>query len=496
MKHNLLLLCCLIAGITGYAQTKNVIVDYQVPTNEINCFEHFNYNQQPGRNKINTYLLAKLSQMVYTERLDFELRKLKNPATFPSANFKSNQLNSSSNNGFEANFAKRFSHWFYDINKMPVRPRPANLPISQVATNVNKSLQIVPVSKLGEPIKNVNSSAASSQTPEIEKYLRDSIAFEKTKPQFKFLNKRQDFANITFANHEVRIPGFDPEVMVISTEEYIVITWRGTDDVYKGDAWEWIGTDFYFFPVNADGPLSGAKMHAGMWTSFKVIRNKLMNTLNSFEAKAKNKKIFITGHSLGGGMAMIAAPYLEGNGYNVAGVYSFAGPRVIGDQKYVDKCNQLLGAKKIQRFEYGVDPITKFWSPTLYFSSFKIPGIRNWWSATADSDGDEFYDTDERYYPMTLNPFEYNGYKKVTIDRLNGDMGNIASFLLYAKDAVAGNTERPKDIRGFSMSDFGHHNPGYYTEKAYDVLSSGDKERLPKPSRTYPFVMPGVNGNK
>jgi hypothetical protein len=507
MKKQITLLLCVVSGLGLSAQTVNVSPGYTIPAKEINCFRHFNHNQAPGRNKINTYLLSKLSQMVYTERLDFELRKLRNPSTFPSAGFRSDDLNSSSNAGFEVDFAKRFSHWFYDINAKPQRPVALNIgtPIAGVNDKVVNTDKLV----INNPNITTNTSqelpgGRTVQSPKtttttvsaMEKFIADSIAFEKSKPQFKFLNKREDFASFSFAANEVRIPGFDPEVMVISTEEYIIINWRGTDDIYKDDAWEWIATDFYFIPVAADGPLAGAKMHAGLWTSFKIIRTKLMNTLNAFEAKSKNKKIFLTGHSLGGGMALLSAPFLAGNGYNVAGVYSFAGPRVIGDQEYVNKCNSLLGQQKIQRFEYGVDPVTKFWSPALYFSAFKIPGVRNWWSATAGNSNDEFYDTDERVFPMTMNPVEYNGYSKERIDRLNGDIGNLVSFLLYAKDAVAGNTERPKDLRGFVLADFGHHNPGYYTLKAYAVLSETDKAKLPAPENTFPYVFPGVNGNR
>jgi len=513
----LLLLLIIISNLSGKAQTNNVYPYYNIPQKEINCFKHFNHNQQPGRNKINTYLLSKLSQLVYSERLDFELKKLKNPTNFPPSNFNSKNLNSINNSNFEVDFTKRFSHWFYDINSKPIRPVPVNqnlIPSTKLANNkilnnkneiTNNNInikqrektQMLNDDKINIPNNKIDLANNTKKQPTaIEKFITDSIAFEKTKPKFKFLNKSQDFASIQLADNEVRIPGFDPEVMVVSTEDYIIITWRGTDNIYKEDNWEWVGTDFYFVPVPGDEPLNDAKLHAGMWTSFKIIKDKLMNTLNIFEAKTKNKKIFITGHSLGGGMALISAPYLAGKGYNIAGVYSFAAPRVIGDQQYVNKCNSLLGKQKIQRFEYGVDPITKIWSPALYFSSYKIPGVRNWWSADPNSTNEEFYDTNEREYPMTYNPVEYLQYSEMKIERLNGDMGNLASFLLYVKDAEKGNTERPKDVRGFTLVDFGQHNPTYYTLKAYQVLSDNDKAKLPKPESTYPYVMPGVNNNK
>jgi|GEM_PF-1490404 len=511
MKTGMLLFCGAFIYVAAHSQTGtvNATVDYNIPAKEINCFENFNHNQSPGRTKVNTFLLSKMSQLVYAERLDFEMRKLKNPSSFPSASFRSSSLNSSSNSSFERDFANRFSHWFYNINAKPVKPAVFERPQSTMLAsnrviNTDKLVMknppvLVAVDNVkGTPVAAPAPPPANNQPSAQERFVADSIAFEKSKPRFKFLNKREDFASLSFATNEIRIPGFDPEVMLVSTEEYILVIWRGTDDVYKGDAWEWIGTDFYFIPVNADGPLAGAKVHAGMWASFKVIRNKLTTALNSFEAKAKNKKIFVTGHSLGGSMALISAPFLEGNGYNVAGVYTFAAPRTIGDQVFVNKSHNLLGKSKIQRFEYGVDPITKIWSPALYFSTFKIPGTRNWYSAVAHSSGDEFYDCGERYFPMTANPLEYNGYSREKIDRDNGDFGltNPLDFASHLSTVISGDGNRPQDIRQFPLIDFGHHNPTYYTQKAYDVLSDGDKAKLPRPEDTFPYVLPGVRGNK
>lgn len=477
---------------------------YTIPAKEINCFRHFSSNQQPGVHAVNNYLLAKISQLMYTERLDFELRKLRNPSGFPAADFSSSQLNSSSNNSFECDFKKRFSHWFYDVNSKPVRP-----------LKIDKNLQMAPVENRNKPGVVNNSNLKSNQmlndkadlsgkarvienkntttmSPE-QKFIQDSIAFEKSKPKFKFLNKRTDFVNI---GGEIRIPGFDPELMVISTEEYIIVAWRGTDNVYRDDSWEWIGTDAYFVPVSGDGPLASAKMHAGFWHSFKVIRNKLMATLDAFEAKSKNKKIFITGHSLGGGMAMISAPYLAGTGYKVAEVYTYAAPRVIGDQAFVNRCNTLLGSDKIQRFEYGVDFVTKLWSPAIYFSTYKIPGHRHWLNAQGVDDD---YNCGERYFPMTANPFEYNDYSRAKIDKLNGDVGAFDPFGWAAlfKTSIKGQSPKyPKESHSYPLFDFGQHNPQYYVKKAFENMTTEQKGLLPGFQDTYPYVYPAVPGNK
>ncbi len=500
MKKITLMLCCIVISLYGIAQTKNVSPGYIGAAKENDCFKNFNY-QTSGRNKVNTFLLAKISQLMYTERLDFELRKLQKPQEFPPRDFESKNLNTNSNRNFEIDFAKRFSHWFYDTTKKPVKPLPSKMNTQQLAyVGTEKIIKKEDLQLKGMPVAPAPAPKPAQPTA-MDIFITDSIAFDKQKPLFKFLNKKQDFASFKLLDHEIRIPGFDPEVMVISTNDYIIVSWRGTDNVYKDDKWEWIASDFYFIPVDGDGPLANAKLHAGMWTSFKLIKDRLMFTLNTFEAKTKNKKIFVTGHSLGGGMALVSAPYLAGKGYNIGGVYTFAAPRTIGDKAYVDKCNNLIGREKIQRFEYGVDPIPKMWSPLLYASQFKIPGVRNWYSASADDKSDEYYDCEERVFPMTIFPWEYDKYSKNKIDKENGDFGlgipfDMLKFIDYVAHAEDGSKERPKDGRGFTLIDFGMHNPDYYTLKAYKVMSDADKAKLPSPANTFPYLYPGVRNNK
>lgn len=505
MRFNLLLFGLIISSLaTVHAQSNCQDGGFVIPAKEVNSFQYFDKDQQPGVHAVNNYLLAKISQMMYTERLDFEIRKLRNPSGFPPSGFKSEQLNTSSNTTFECDFIKRFSHWFYDVNSKPasllkidrnIQMAPNYISDKKVVSNNSNLRTDKTLDRQGEPkgkatvSDNKNENTLSTE----QKFILDSIAFEKSKPKFKFLNKRTDFVNI---GGELRIPGFDPELMVISTEEYIIIAWRGTDDVYKGDAWEWIGTDAYFVPVSGDGPLTSTKMHAGFWNSFKVVRNKLLTTLDAFEAKSKGKKIFLTGHSLGGAMAIISAPYLAGLGYKVGEVYTYASPRVIGDQAFVNKCSSLLGNDKIQRFEHGVDFVTKIWSPALYYSTYKIPGHRHWLNAEGTKDD---YNCGERYFPMTLNPLEYNDYSRAKIDKLNGDVGAFdpAGWVSLLISGIKSQDIRyPKESHGYQLFDFGQHNPQYYVKKAYENMNADQKSRLPAFQDTYPFLYPAVLGNK
>ena len=60
-----------------------------------------------------------------------------------------------------------------------------------------------------------------------------------------------------------------------------------------------------------------------------------------------NTPIFVTGHSLGGALATMAAYKLAKEGYPVAGLYSFAAPRS-GDKTYASDGNRLLSGRSLR----------------------------------------------------------------------------------------------------------------------------------------------------
>ena len=87
LKTKVTLLIVLSFILNSSAQQNCAEVEYSIPAKEVNAFKHFNYNQAPGVDKVNNYLLAKISELMYTERLDFELRRLQNPTSFPSSSY-------------------------------------------------------------------------------------------------------------------------------------------------------------------------------------------------------------------------------------------------------------------------------------------------------------------------------------------------------------------------------------------------------------------------
>ena len=70
---------------------------------------------------------------------------------------------------------------------------------------------------------------------------------------------------------------------------------------------------------------TGGKIHSGFNEAFSQVSVEIQTILNKEEYK--NKPLFITGHSLGGALAVIAAKKLTHKG-GMAACYTFGSPRV------------------------------------------------------------------------------------------------------------------------------------------------------------------------
>ena len=179
------------------------------------------------------------------------------------------------------------------------------------------------------------------------------------------------------------IPGYyDPEVMGISTSKYIIIVFRGTDRV-GGETdsgfriGEWTGSDFEFLPIRT-ADLKG-RVHNGFYKSVSLVKERIADWI--IDQDGRNKKIWITGHSLGGAHAQLFAAFLASKkSIKAQGVFTFASPHV-GDKDFVRSFNRSVGKSKIQRFEFLNDPVPKT-PPSVNNQDWGCSraGIRNYFS--------------------------------------------------------------------------------------------------------------------
>ncbi|MGA3182332.1 MAG: lipase family protein [Verrucomicrobiota bacterium] len=115
--------------------------------------------------------------------------------------------------------------------------------------------------------------------------------------------------------------GTDTRVMAASGEGFVIVCFQGTADLRN-----WL-TDLEARRVPfRPGEASGMEVHEG----FKAAYESVMSALRERLKRLGKGNIFLTGRSLGGALAMLAAVWWEAQEEMgpIAGMYSFGQPRV------------------------------------------------------------------------------------------------------------------------------------------------------------------------
>lgn len=131
----------------------------------------------------------------------------------------------------------------------------------------------------------------------------------------------------------VKKPDVDTQCYVMSNTDNIVVVFRGSDALK-----DWFAN---FQAVYDPGPLKNTKAHEGFQDSLFPAVIGITNLLDS--VLSKDKKIWITGHSLGGALSSLYAGMLIENKYRVYGIYTFASPRPGNEAFRVGLNHKIIG---------------------------------------------------------------------------------------------------------------------------------------------------------
>ncbi|QDT59467.1 Lipase (class 3) [Stieleria bergensis] len=140
---------------------------------------------------------------------------------------------------------------------------------------------------------------------------------------------------------------------VIDAGDDSIVTFRGTE----GHEYD-IVQDLRFIGVNTEQ----GSMHGGFAKGYDLMHDQVVELLKRYQTK----RVWLTGHSLGGGLAVVCAHrLLEESTYPIAGMMTFGQPKVVRSQLAGYLGPKLSG--KYVFFVNDMDPVTRVISPYEHF---------------------------------------------------------------------------------------------------------------------------------
>lgn len=173
----------------------------------------------------------------------------------------------------------------------------------------------------------------------------------------------EQYANVQF----LEVPpssGYDTELFVAANDSSMVVAFRGTEENSLED---WVNNI-----DNRAFPYQGGTLHQGFWEALDAIWNLLWKQMQDFDNK--NKKIWLTGHSQGGALAMLAARRLAAENIDVQGVYTYGQPK-IGDMLFAANYDSILKKKTFRLYNEDDSVVNN--PPKLYHAGTPVRIFKN-----------------------------------------------------------------------------------------------------------------------
>jgi hypothetical protein len=159
------------------------------------------------------------------------------------------------------------------------------------------------------------------------------------------------------------------QAYVATDDNHVVVAFRGTEAPTSVEGLkDWLLTDANNYLILPEGRIGtdfaaagvGARFHRGFMTALADIWDPVCATVEA-EVKKKERPLWLTGHSLGGALALLAAWRFLRKTMDVYRVYTFGGP-MVGNAATVRAFDKELEGK-VYRFVHGPDIVPKL--PTV-----------------------------------------------------------------------------------------------------------------------------------
>lgn len=154
--------------------------------------------------------------------------------------------------------------------------------------------------------------------------------------------------------------GADTQVVISASDDLLLVSFAGSEMPWQeGGIKDWISTDFRIWSHKPDWQKPTAhckayRVHKGFDTAVAVVYPELRQAIRTH--LTGGRRLWITGHSLGGALATLTAIRLHLDGVPVQGVHTYGAPRV-GTGCFAKVYQPLAG--RTQRWLSGLDPVPR-----------------------------------------------------------------------------------------------------------------------------------------
>lgn len=129
------------------------------------------------------------------------------------------------------------------------------------------------------------------------------------------------------------------QVYIAETDESIVVAFRGSEAPTTLDGFkDWLLTNANNYLILPEGRAGtdfvaagvGARFHKGFLEALEMIWEPMLSRVN-YAIKAKDRPVWVTGHSLGGALALLAAWRLQRSFVSIHEIVTFGAPMIGND---------------------------------------------------------------------------------------------------------------------------------------------------------------------
>ncbi|CAK69504.1 unnamed protein product (macronuclear) [Paramecium tetraurelia] len=152
-------------------------------------------------------------------------------------------------------------------------------------------------------------------------------------------------------------------------ENLVVVVYRSTQDFIN-----WYNNIKFF--KHDFGDCKNCKVHLGFWETYDDVSAEVLAAAKHLKEKYPTSKLLVTGHSLGGAVAYLAAVDLKKLGYNVDYFFTYGSPR-IGSHEFAVWFTSFVGATEHWRVTHYRDMVIH--QPPSSFS-YKHPPQEVWYA--------------------------------------------------------------------------------------------------------------------